>query len=207
MDKLKRVLSGRDAEEPSRLDEVTLRSPYTCLPSGGAARRGLGGGWQATVGGSAAVGGGGRWAAPRPLGAGRPSAGLARAASARRWASGSPGRSRPGAAGDGGSSGAGLWTFHLPLESPVFYPARSRCRGCRCLGRGPWRLFSVREDDSVSRVNLGRPGTGRLVAASLKIKRGNGDKRGPAHLFGGGREKNPTQTNHPSACLFAEFAE
>lgn len=34
MDKLKRVLSGRDAEEPSGLSEVTLRSPGTCRPSG-----------------------------------------------------------------------------------------------------------------------------------------------------------------------------
>ncbi|XP_009288079.1 PREDICTED: vesicle transport protein SFT2B [Aptenodytes forsteri] len=90
--------------------------------------------------------------------------------------------------------------FACRQTTPLVVKIRSRCRGCRCLGRGPWRLFSVREDDSVSRVNLGRPGTGRLVAASPKIKRGNGDKCGPAHLFGGGREKNPLK--QPTLRLF-----
>lgn len=49
MDKLKRVLSGRDTEEPSDLSEVTLGAPYACLPAGGG-----GGRCWAAVGGRAA---------------------------------------------------------------------------------------------------------------------------------------------------------
>lgn len=152
MDKLKRVLSGRDAEEPSGLSEVTLRAAAPAALAGGegAARCGPDGGWRAAVGGSAAAGGrrealGRTSELPRPLGAGQSAAGPACAASARPWAFGAPGRSRPGAAGEGGFSGAGLSNFCLCLKSPRAVPRRQPLPG-----KGALAAVFVGGEDSVS---------------------------------------------------------
>lgn len=103
MDKLKRVLSGRDAEEPSGLSEVTLLCPAPASLAGtgrcapGPGRQLVSGSWRERSG--ARVPGPPLNAAAAPWrGSAVGGTGLGCAASSRRWASGSLGRNRPVAA-------------------------------------------------------------------------------------------------------------
>lgn len=113
MDKLKRVLSGRDAEEPSGLSEVTLRSPAPAsfLVTGGRVpgpgRQLLSGSWRERSEGPGA--------APQ-----RRRGPFARVGRRRDWAAPLRSVAGPlapwgGAGRSGGLSGAGLWTFHLTV--------------------------------------------------------------------------------------------
>lgn len=180
MDKLKRVLSGRDAEEPSGLAEVTnarLPPAPASLPEPGR-RRGEGcvpePGRRLPSGGRRERSGGGP-GPPLSAAAVPPSAGPACAASARRWASGSPGRSRPGTAV---RPGAALRPFSLALKIPRVLPREQPPP----VGREPWLPRFARGDDSVSGINLGRPGRGRLLGpgggwlplSSSRASRGRG---------------------------------